>query len=337
MELRQSLLVYDIAQIRVRSGADLRDFLGEDWGPLHEDRYEPAPSARMRRLSLLAGPESGAFRVDSGTGIGHPGHRIKAVARLNFMALDDGQAFDAVLLADVDTPENGPYLASFAEFAPRSEYALVEADRAGGLAALARFASASFAAGTHILLASGDMRPIEELKVDDRVITRDHGPQRIRWIGHQTVRAEGPLAPVTIRQGLLGNIRDLRVSPHHRLYIYQRQDELGLGRAEVSVQAGLLVNGSSVVQQPGGHLDYYQLLFDHHAIIYAEGIAAESRGIGVFDDGRDAPLRARKAVRAHLEMAGNPVQLRLGERPDQVSVEAIRRATGLDRAATVLR
>ena len=37
-----------------------------------------------------------------------------------------------------------------------------------------------------------------------------------------------------------------------------------------------LVNGTSVYQRAGGFVDYYQLLFDDHQIIYAEGIAAES-------------------------------------------------------------
>jgi len=36
------------------------------------------------------------------------------------------------------------------------------------------------------------------------------------------------------------------------------------------------VNGSTIQVQNGGFVDYFQLLFDRHQIIYAEGIAAES-------------------------------------------------------------
>tara|TARA_B110000967_G_scaffold63843_1_gene65749 strand:+ start:73 stop:369 length:297 start_codon:yes stop_codon:yes gene_type:complete len=68
----------------------------------------------------------------------------------------------------------------------------------------------------------------------------------------------------------------LLVSPDHRLFVYQRQDKLGAGRSEVLVKVRHLVNGDSVYRHDGGFVDYFQLLFDKHQIIYAEGIAAES-------------------------------------------------------------
>jgi hypothetical protein len=66
------------------------------------------------------------------------------------------------------------------------------------------------------------------------------------------------------------------VSPDHRLFIYQREDAIGAGRRELLVKARHLVNGDTVIQQDGGFVEYYQLLFDGHEIIYAEGIAAET-------------------------------------------------------------
>lgn len=42
------------------------------------------------------------------------------------------------------------------------------------------------------------------------------------------------------------------------------------------VKARHLVDGERVTRVSGGFVDYYQMLFDHHQIIYAEGIAAES-------------------------------------------------------------
>ena len=110
----------------------------------------------------------------------------------------------------------------------------------------------------------------------DVVLTRDDGQQQIRWIGHATVRATGDFAPVRIRAGALHNVNDLLVSPDHRLFIYQRSDALGAGRSEVLVRARHLVNGDTVVREDGGFVDYYQLLFDDHQIIYAEGIAVET-------------------------------------------------------------
>jgi hypothetical protein len=51
---------------------------------------------------------------------------------------------------------------------------------------------------------------------------------------------------------------------------------LGTGRAEVLVKAELLINGTTVVRDTGGHVDSYQILFDRREIIFAEGIAVES-------------------------------------------------------------
>ena len=79
-----------------------------------------------------------------------------------------------------------------------------------------------------------------------------------------------------IKAGTLNNTNDLWLSPDHRLFIYQRRDALGAGRSEILVKARHLVNGNTVTQQDGGFIDYFQLLFDQHEIIYAEGIAAET-------------------------------------------------------------
>ena len=110
----------------------------------------------------------------------------------------------------------------------------------------------------------------------DMVLTRDDGPRALTWIGRSTARAVGDFAPICIKAGALHNEGDLYVSPDHRLFIYQRSDALGAGRHEVLVRARHLVNGDTIVQEPGGFVDYFQLLFDDHQIIYAEGIAAET-------------------------------------------------------------
>ena len=134
----------------------------------------------------------------------------------------------------------------------------------------------AFTRGTRITLASGAQKPIEELQVGDKVLTRDDGPQEVRWVGQNTRRAIGDFAPVLIREGTLNNENDLIVSPDHRLFIYQRDDAIGAGRSEVLVKVRHLINGDTVVRMEGGFVDYFQLLFDSHQIIYAEGIAAES-------------------------------------------------------------
>ncbi|MBR9769476.1 MAG: hypothetical protein GYB46_13720, partial [Rhodobacteraceae bacterium] len=86
----------------------------------------------------------------------------------------------------------------------------------------------------------------------------------------------GDFAPVVIKAGALNNMHDLVVSPEHRLFVYQRQDKLGIGRAETLVRAKHLVNGKDVHRLDDGYVEYYQLLIVEHQIIYAEGIATES-------------------------------------------------------------
>jgi len=190
----------------------------------------------------------------------------------------DGSTLDALVFVELGAPGEivACHMLPLAPLESRRDYALVAIDRESAAARLAETACVSFARGTRITMANGLQKPIEALDVGDLVLTRDNGPRAIRWIGSQTVRAAGPFAPIRISRGALNNSGDLMLSPNHRLFIWQRRDRIQAGRSEVLVRAGQLVNGITVVRTTGGFVDYYQLLFDRHEIIYAEGIAAES-------------------------------------------------------------
>ncbi len=82
--------------------------------------------------------------------------------------------------------------------------------------------------------------------------------------------------------------------PTTACFVWQRQDRLGAGRAEVLVKVANLVNGTTVVQQDGGFVDYFQLLFDDHQIIFAEGIAAKACSLTPHPRG---PARRRRPRR----------------------------------------
>jgi hypothetical protein len=135
--------------------------------------------------------------------------------------------------------------------------------------------------------------PVEKLSPGDAVLTRNDGVQKIRWIGQATHRAVGEFAPVRIAAGALNNHRDLVVSPEHRLFIHQRSDQIGAGRAELLIKARHLVNDRTVTVETGGFVDYYQILFDRHQIVFAEGIAAES----LLVDARTAALLPEAVAR----------------------------------------
>ncbi|MBT6864067.1 MAG: Hint domain-containing protein, partial [Planktomarina temperata] len=108
------------------------------------------------------------------------------------------------------------------------------------------------------------------------VVTMDHGPQPIRWIGSSKRRATGNMAPILIRKGALVNTRDLRVSRQHRMLLSGCQAEVLFGESEVLATAKSLVNDHSILREEGGEVEYFHMLFDTHEIVYAEGAPSES-------------------------------------------------------------
>ncbi|ROU00254.1 Hint domain-containing protein [Histidinibacterium lentulum] len=133
-----------------------------------------------------------------------------------------------------------------------------------------------FAKGSRLATERG-LVAVEDLRRGDRVVTRDHGLQPVRWIGHRTVPARTRFAPIRIRAGVLTGLEtDLVVSPQHRLLFQGYRAELLFGEREVFVAATHLVDGRDVTQEEGGLVTYYHLMFDAHEVIYAEGAATES-------------------------------------------------------------
>ncbi|MGI3168149.1 Hint domain-containing protein [Pseudooceanicola sp. C21-150M6] len=241
-----------------------------------DDTYWFSETAELQRLGI-ASEDQGEITIDEDTGVGTPGASLHLDSCLTFMS-PTGDTTEVLLLVEVDMFGDAAcvYLLPLAPLAARTDYTLVGIDIEDAPRKFAEVACVSFTRGTKITLASGAQRAIENLSVGDRVLTRDNGVQQVRWIGHSTVRAVGEFAPIAIAKGVLNNDNDLIVSPDHRLFIYQRQDTIGAGRREVLVKARHLVNGTTIVQQDGGFVEYFQLLFDRHEIIYAEGIAAET-------------------------------------------------------------
>lgn len=245
-----------------------------------DDVYSLSPGAQPRRLAIVANA-GGGFHIHQDTELGTPGAALHLDCALTLMpdgGVTAGSNSDALVMVEVDHEQMiaGIYLVPLAPLVADMGYRLVNATIEGARAKLAQVACVAFTRGTHITLGTGAQVPIEDLQPGDKVLTRNAGVQRVTWIGQSTTRAVGEMAPILIRAGALNNTRDLLVSPDHRLMVYQRRDEIGAGQPEILVRARDLVNGHSVVVQDGGFVDYFQILFDRHHIIYAEGIAAES-------------------------------------------------------------
>lgn len=134
---------------------------------------------------------------------------------------------------------------------------------------------ACFARGTAVDTASGPC-PIEEIEEENLVHTLDNGLQPVRRVLSKKVDGTGPLAPVVFRAGVIGNVRDLFVSPNHRVLLSGWQTQLLAGSDEALAPARDLVNGKTIFRQPTGEVEYFHLLFDRHEIILTEGAATES-------------------------------------------------------------
>lgn len=141
-----------------------------------------------------------------------------------------------------------------------------------------------FAEGTLIRTVDGE-RPIEALRKGDLVLTRDMGPQRIRWIGQSRVDAARldlcpNLRPIRIAAGALGPRipdRDLDVSPQHRILLRSPKTLRLFDEEEVLVAAKHLVRlpGIDAVLPETG-VTYWHMLFDRHQVVLSNGAWTES-------------------------------------------------------------
>ncbi|MGQ0563598.1 MAG: Hint domain-containing protein [Gemmobacter sp.] len=247
---------------------------GEGLGPPDEvcagDIY--VLEAEAAPLRLVIGRDADGQCVGPGSQIGDAGDRVDLVVRYRMMS-PLGEAVEILLLR---AGSGGLCMLPLSPLDARSDYTLVAVEAAPEAVLLADLLCVSFARGTMITLGDGRQHPIEALRAGDMVLTRDRGRQPVRWVGQATLRAVGAFAPVVIGKGTLGNAGDLVVSQHHRIFLYQRQRLPGIETSELLVQAKHLVDGQSVWQREGGFVDYFSLVFDHHEIIYAEGIPVES-------------------------------------------------------------
>ncbi|WP_245615622.1 Hint domain-containing protein [Paenirhodobacter enshiensis] len=146
-----------------------------------------------------------------------------------------------------------------------------------------------FTRGTLIATVRGEVA-IEDLTEGDLVLTSDHGPQPLRWIGSVVVSARrlervDKLRPIRISAGALGTApdgtalprTDLTVSPQHRILVRSHIAERMFGQPEVLVAARQLLQIPGIdtdgAAQP---VEYFHLLFDRHEVIVANGAETES-------------------------------------------------------------
>ncbi len=138
------------------------------------------------------------------------------------------------------------------------------------------FSAACYCLGTRILTADGEWR-VESLQPGQTVTTLSgdaHIERRITWIGRRhidlTVHPHPDwVAPVRIRRDAIADgvpHTDLLVSPDHAIFLDGRL-----------IAARQLLNGSTIRRETGWRaVEYFHIELDSHAILRAEGLAAES-------------------------------------------------------------
>ena len=152
-----------------------------------------------------------------------------------------------------------------------------------------------FVAGTRIDTPRGPV-PVEALRAGDMVLTRDHGPRPLLWVGSSTRRAEGADAPVRIAAGTFGTHEAVELSPNHRVLVAAPEAELYFASAEVLIKAQAIVDGAAVTRRADHRaVRYLHLLFDRHEIVCGGGLWSESyhpgrQSMAGFDPDTEAEL-----------------------------------------------
>ncbi|WP_411956991.1 Hint domain-containing protein [Paracoccus homiensis] len=137
-----------------------------------------------------------------------------------------------------------------------------------------------YLSGTLIATPDGEV-PVETLRVGDLVMTRDHGPQPLRWVSATHVTLDDlDLAPnkrpVRIAAGCLGNglpRRDVEVSPQHRIMVTDAEGQEYL----ISARHMLMAGAPGISLRPlGQEFTLHHIACDDHQILSAEGAPMES-------------------------------------------------------------
>lgn len=128
-------------------------------------------------------------------------------------------------------------------------------------------------------------RRVEDIKIGDFVLTQQHGPQQIRWIGRRKfgsadIDNNPKLRPVRIAAEALGGglpKRDLLVSRQHRMLVQSKIAERMFGCCDVLISAIKLTELPGIFTDSSiEEVEYFHLLFDQHEIIFTEGTPTES-------------------------------------------------------------
>jgi len=218
------------------------------------------------------------------------------------------------------------------QWAGQSVFTLTESNGQKITLQLVSTTAPCFCEGTSIETEHG-ARPVESLAIGDRVLTMSGALRPIKWIGRRSyagrfIAMNRDVLPICIEAGALEEgvpRRDLRVSPHHAMYI-----------DGVLIEAKDLVNGASIQQAESVEsVAYFHIELDSHDVIFAEGAATESF---IDDESRGLFQNAEDYYARYGDDAREPGQYCAPRLFDGAVVEAVRRRllqrAGLDKSGS---
>ena len=141
-----------------------------------------------------------------------------------------------------------------------------------------------FTPGIRIATARG-LVPAEQIRLGDLLQTADNGYQPVIWTGARDVgtaelAARPELRPVLLQAGgLLGNDRDLLVSPQHRFLVGHSAAGRALLGEEQFLRAKFmpeLRQSRARIAQGVPAVRYIHIMTEAHQVIFAEGVATET-------------------------------------------------------------
>ncbi len=179
--------------------------------------------------------------------------------------------------------------------------------------AMSEHAAGGFAAEARIDTPYGPV-PAGMLRPGHRVLTRDAGPQTVRWVGHRRVAGTGRAAPVQIPSGTLGASSHLRLSQHHRMLVPGPAVDGEIRASGVLVPVVGLLGKSSIHIASCDWVTYVHVLLEAHHVISAEGVACDSLLMGpisndpfaqmprILPDGEVSAIRHQSSARPVLSV-----------------------------------
>ncbi|QJF50876.1 Hint domain-containing protein [Roseobacter ponti] len=254
--------VLDGADFIAVAGVNEGDALGAVADLLPDDCYALTLGATARSIGL-AGTAPDHLQIIRGEGYGM---RLRTSGAVTLMTSTNDLCELIVLTgADVAGTTRATLFTASSPLAAGVTWRIVAVNRTASLAPFLTTRTPSFAAGTRVIMATGRLCAVENLRAGDRILTRDSGPQTVRHISHRVSPATGRDTAVRIAPGVLNNPRPLTLSAANRLVLN--------GGGE-TVSAGTLVDGKTVTAHHGGYVEYLTLHFDDDETVYAEGVSA---------------------------------------------------------------